>query len=308
MKRAISTSLALAVCLATAALAQVQLVPRNPEGTATFVTTYSLDQTLNILGMDTKTQAEIESKNTYTTGKPAADGTVRIQERTDAMTATFSLPGGLTAMYDSAKPETAKNDSPVLQGILDSIHVTIGKAFTRVIDKDNRLVALEGTEKILEQATPAAQAELRSQYSVEYQKRAWEQDVKRLPDGPVKVGDKWKRTEVMPVGGGQLLTYTVFYDYQGTVGKDGKSYDKLGVFHDSVVYSVEEGSPLPFKVAASNLKPETTTGTVLFDRERGEIVENSQSSTITGDIMLDAGGMMIPAQLKLSISMSSKKK
>ncbi len=308
MKRAISTSLALAVCLATAALAQVPLVPRNPEGTATFLTTYSLDQTLNILGMDMRTQAEISSTNTFTTGKPAADGTVRIQERTDSVMASFSLPGGLVAMYDSAKPETVKSDNPTLQGVLESFHLTVGKSVTRVIDGANRLVALEGTEQLLEKASPEAQAALRREYSLEMRKRTWEQNRKRLPDGPVKVGDKWKRSEVLSIGGGQLLTYTAHYDYQGTVEKNGKTYDKLGIIHDSVVYSIEEGSPLPFKVAASDLKPEATSGTLLFDRERGEIVENTQSSTVAGDIMLDAGGMMVPAQLKLSVRMSSKKK
>lgn len=308
MKRFAVATLSLTLGLASAVFAQVSLRAQNPEGTANYIYSTSVDQTLNIAGMDFPTKADLSITLSMTNSKPDAEGKVKIEQRQDAVVASFNLPMNLSLNYDSSKPETAKTDNPTLQQIIDGLTAMQGKAFTRVVDKDNRLVALEGVDVILEKATPAARDEVKRELDLAEQQRAWTQDVKRLPDGPVKPGDRWKRTEVVTIGGGQTLTFDIYYDYQGTVEKNGKTYDKLGIFHETVKYEIAADSSLPIRVANQELKLESTTGTVLFDRARGEVVDSTQTVKIVGPLGLSFNDMALPGKLDLTMTMAYKKK
>lgn len=308
MKRFAVATLSLAIGLASAVFAQVGLRAQNLEGTATYVTSVTTDQVLNIAGMDFATKAEVNVTTTSTTSKPDAEGKIRIQEKQDALVATLNLPQNLNVAYDSSKPETAKSDNPMLQQIIDGMSSMVGKTYTRVIDKENRLVALEGVDAVLEKTPATVREEVKKELDLAEQQRAWSQEVKRLPDGAVKQGDRWKRTEISNIGAGQTLTYDIFYDYQGPVEKNGKTYDKIGIFHENVKYAIAADSSLPIRVANQELKIESTTGALLFDRERGAVIDSTQTVKIVGPLGLSFNDMPLPGKLDLTMTTTSKKK
>ena len=51
----------------------------------------------------------------------------------------------------------------------------------------------------------------------------------------------------------------------------------------------------------SDLKVESSEGTILFDREQGCVVESRDKTQIKGSMTFSAGGMELPGQLELSI-------
>src|SRR5688572_18215235 len=172
MKRPVTVSVLLSLFLALAAFAQeVKLELKRAEGPVRAVSTFKTQQTLTIAGMPFESTADVVVTTLSATGKPAADGTVRVDEKTEAMTMKLSLPGGLALNFDSSKPDEAKSDVPQLQSIIDGVKASVGAPYTYVIGKDNRVTKIEGTEAILGKLSPAAAEQAKEQFDPEVLKQ-----------------------------------------------------------------------------------------------------------------------------------------
>jgi hypothetical protein len=257
-------------------------------------------QVLTIAGMDVESSADVATSTTSVTGKPDADGTIRIRETIDAITAHLSLPGDMKVDFDSDKPD-AKNDNPDLQSLIDLWRALKGASYTVVLDKDHKLTGIEGAEQLLAKAPAGLAAAIKSRVSQENLKRDVDRARKVLPDKPVNKGDRWQRTEVMDIGAGQKLTFQAYYQYAGTVEKDGKTFDKIDSFVGEVTYSLDPDSPLPLKLVKSDLKVDSSTGAVLFDREKGQVVNTTSTTRITGPITFSVNGQELPGKVDLTL-------
>jgi hypothetical protein len=189
----------------------------------------------------------------------------------------------------------------MLQPLLDFYKARVGKSYTLVFGKDDRVKAVEGTEKIAESAPGNVGETIRRELNPDKLKKATNEALDVLPGKSVMKGDRWQRVQNMDVGGGQILTFTNYYEYMGTVEKEGKTLDKIGIFASEVKYSVEPDGMLPAQVVNSDLKIDSSTGALLFDRERGMFVENTHLVRITGPLTLSVNGMELPAKLDLTI-------
>ena len=94
--------------------------------------------------------------------------------------------------------------------------------------------------------------------------------------------------------------FQIQYTYDGTVDTNGVKLDKITRQPLKVKLTLADDAPLPFKLKESKLKPEQS-GTLLFDRDRGRVVERKESMRITGDITFIANGNDLPARLQLTI-------
>jgi hypothetical protein len=307
MKHAAVASATLALCLASAALAQVKLEFKHPEGKTTTVTTSKSHQVLTIAGMDVETDAESVTTSSATVEKPLPDGSVKIHEKVEAMTMTLNLPGAMKVTYDSKMPD-AKSDVPAIQAILDGLRAMDGKTYTLVVGKDHRVTRVEGVQQIIETAPAAAVDELKRSLDPEKLKRQTHQAYAVLPDKPVNKGDKWIRTEVSDIGGGQTLTFQKYYEYQGTVEKGGKTLEKIGFYIDSVSYALDPNGAIPVKVVNSDLKVGFSSGTLLFDRDAGQIVETTSTIRMSGPMTFSVNGVELPGKVDLTIESNSVKK
>jgi len=290
--------------VASAAHAQVTLTWKPQEAPVVTRTTVKVDQTLNLAGMDLPTSANARMAVRTAAGKPAADGTVRVTQKTEAFALDLSLPGGLMASFDSAKTDN-KTDVPQLQPLMEVYKALSGASYTYVLGKDGKVNAVEGVEKILQAAPPEAAEPLKSELNPDRLKREFAQEIAKLPDAPVKQGDRWQRTELMNLGAGQTLTFTYFYEYAGTVEKGGKTYDKVNIFHSDVAYAIEPNPALPAKVVNHDLKISESSGSYLFDRAAGRIFEITDRVRIAGPLTLDIMGMALPGKVDFVIDSTS---
>jgi hypothetical protein len=295
--------LALIGGLAAPGHAQVKLERKFQENEkAAIETTTTLQQTLSINGMDIDTQSEQTVTVQSETGKRQGDGTLPLMMTIQSMKANINLPGGISANFDSEAP-AAKEENPTLAMVTDIFKAMVGSTYTINLDKDGKAVSVAGVEKSLDKArnlNPQAAEALEGQLNTEAIKSRFNEELAKFPAKPVNKGETWTGTDHNNLGGGQSLTYERTYEYLGTVEKDGKTLDKIGVKATSVKYAMDSPNS-PVKVSKSDLKVESSEGTILFDREAGYTVSEHIRTQITGTMTLDANGQEIPANLDLTI-------
>jgi hypothetical protein len=305
MKRYRSLVLLPALLLAGAALAQetkleFKLVP----GTFRTHSTSHVDQVLTIMGQAVPTKSDSTSVTRVTIGPRAADGTVRLEQKTESIAAKIQLPNG-TLTFDSAKPEATKADNEMLNALADILKASASASYTVVLGKDNRAVSVDGVDKVLAEAPESVRPGLKDELSIDAIKHATNQAYSLFPDKPVKKGDRWMRETVTRIGGGQTLTFENFYEYQGTVEKGGKTFDKISVFTNSVKYAISAPAGSMVDVKDSDLKIDSSSGTLLYDRELGRVVESTSTVHIVGAMTLSVNNMDLGTKIDLTMEQSS---
>ncbi|MGV3724257.1 MAG: hypothetical protein ACO1SX_25460 [Actinomycetota bacterium] len=285
--------------LATAAGAQVSLQLKPQEGKAVYTSTMKAVQTLTIAGMDVPTEANVTTYTTLTGGKPAADGTQRVEEKTDRYVVKLAIPGGGLNL-DTDKPEAAKVDQAALQPLADGLKALKGSAYT-VVFRGPKVSGVEGLDTVVGKL-PAGAAET-LELTPTVITRDWQQRLDSLPGKDVKKGDTWTRSEVVSLGGGQQMTFDTQYEYQGTVEKDGRTLDKVGILFTGVKYAIDPNAPSPLKVVSSDLKVESSFGQYLLDREKGLVVERSTTTRVAGPMSFEVNGMQLGGKVDLTLEL-----
>jgi hypothetical protein len=238
-----------------------------------------------------------------TAGKRRTDSSTPVERKTESFRAQISLPGGNNLTYNSNDPN-AKIDNQALAFLGDLFKLASEVVYTVVLDDQHKVKAIEGTEKLQEKADklePMARDLIRSQFESDKLKRAFEQELRILPDVLARPGEPWERTEILEIGGGQTLTFHKKYEYVGTEKIGNKSLDKINSKVLEVTYKQDPDANTPLKAVKSNLKIDSSDGTILFDREEGQSVSNRGKIRIKGDMTFSANGMEIPGSLDLKI-------
>lgn len=292
-------SACLVLGLSTAAFGQVKLERKYHEGSShSAESTSHIEQKLTIAGMETDTSADTRTTVKATVGKRDVAGMLKIQEKIDSLQIN-TVVMGQNYSFDSASPDT-KGSSPL--EILRDVHKALAKrTTTTVLDKQNRVYAIENDQDVLSGLPPEIQELAKDQLDPENLKKAANQELDSLPTEPVSKGDSWQRTESANFGAGQIMTFQNKYTYEGTVEKGGKTLDKITSKTLSVDFSVGPPLSLKLQLKGSDLKATESEGVILFDREVGQVVETSSSIRIEGDITFAINNMDLPSKLDLKM-------
>lgn len=279
--------------------AQVTLELKFPEGTKSSTQTESVvNQTLTLAGNDILTKANTFTTSTSTIGTRAADGTLAIVEKVESLQSELDL-NGTKLQFDSANPDK-KADLPQLEPLLDLYRTLVKLPMTRTLEaKTNKLKSLTLPDGEFEKLGEVA----KDRFNPEKLKKATEQALSFLPDGPVKVGDKWERATEADLGGGQLMSFRSKYEYLGTVEQDGATLDKIEGKAFEVSFAIV-GNPM-LQVTKSDLKIKESAYSYLFDRERGHLVSKNAKVRIDGPITLVIGGMTLDGKVDLTMEEKS---
>ncbi len=296
----------LSLVFSQAARAQdpVKLEYKFPEGKKlTYKTTTKMDQTLTINGMEIPTNVEQTSVTSQTVGKRRGDSTLPIDQKGESFRIELSSAGGINITYDTSDPNAKiENDQVAFLG--DVFKMAGEIAYTVVLDGQNKVKAVEGTEKLQDKVTKLdekAQALVRHSLDSEKLKKDFEQSHRNLPDVLARPGESWERTETVNVGGGQTMTFRKKYEYAGTEKKGDKTLDKITSKSIEVKYSMDPNAESPLKVTKSDLKVESSDGTILFDREAGCIVEAKGKTHVKGPMTFSIQGQELPGEIDLTM-------
>ncbi len=299
----------LALAWPQAAWAQVKLEYKYPEGKKfIYKSTNKTKQDLTINGMRIETESTENIMSSLSIGKKRSDGSLPVDVKIDSLRTELSLPGGVNITYDSKEPD-AKIDDPNLEFLIEVFKLAGETAYTVVLDDKFTVKAIEGTEKLLEKAdklSEMARDSIRAQFESDKLKHKFEQDHKNLPDVLARAGDSWERTERLDIGNGQTLTVEKKYQYVGVEKKDGRSYDKISTQAVKVDYKQDPQAKTPLKVTKSDLKVESSTGTILLDREYGQVFTAKGKTRFKGSMTFSAGGMEIPGEIDLTFDTNTQ--
>ncbi len=295
----------LALCWARTAQAQVKLEYKFTEGKALkYKTTSKTSQVLTLEQQEFEQQSNQTVIVSSKVGEKRDDASIPVEQKVESLHVELSLPGGINVNYDTSDPN-AKIDNPQLAFLEEVYKLTPEISYTLVLDNRNKVRAIEGPEKILEKAdklSPQAKASIRSQLESDNLKRAFEQQMRHLPDVLTRPGESWERTEVVPLGQGQTLTLQKKYEYLGTEKVGSKTLDKISVKTTKAELKQDPAAQAPLKLVKGDVKVESSGGTILFDREEGHVASSKGSIRIKGENMtFSAQGMELPGAVDLTI-------
>jgi hypothetical protein len=281
------------------ASAQVTLQQKYPEGSK-FVThsEQKSKQTLTLAGMDLDTKSTTFVVGTTTISNRAADGSLTIEEKVDSMQTEVSFPGGLTLSFDSSNPDK-KAPIPDLEPLLEGLRAASRLPMTLELDAKNKIRRVKLPDGEFEKLPEAA----KDRFNPETLQKASEQSTAFLPDTPVNVGDSWERSNDANMGEGQVLTFRTKFEYAGTITQDDMTLDKITGKVFEVSYAVN-GNPM-LQVKNSDLKVLESTGTYLFDRERGVMLSRSTKVQIAGPLTLVFNNAELKGKVDLTMEDSA---
>jgi hypothetical protein len=298
MKRIQVLGLLLVLGMAGTASAQVEMRWKFDGGAPwETATKQRTAQTLTIAGNDIVTSQEQQINTTTTPGKRQPDGALVVKTQFNSLKSKLQLPMGVALEFDSAKavePEGTQFDF-----VLDIFKALSKMQVTATYDKENQVTKVVVDPKPFEDLDENAQAMIKEQTDPEYLKTTMNKELSVVPSKPVRVGDTWEVENTARLSGGQSLTFTHRYTYEGTVEREGKKVEKVTSEATKVSYSQQDGSPL--KVTGSDLKVKSDGDYYLFDRELGQIVEKKGKSHITGSMTFEVGGMTLDGKLDLTL-------
>ncbi len=299
----------LALFWAQSASAQVKLQYKFPEGqTLKYKTTSKTSQVLTLGGMAIETESTQTVTASSTVGKKRDDSSTPVEQKVESLKVEMSLPGGLNLNFDSSDPN-AKIDNPALAFLGEVFKLAGETTYTVVLDNQNKVKAIEGSEKLLEKAeklSPEALSIVSGRFASEKLKTDFEQELRRVPDILARPGESWERTEVVELSGGQSLTFHKKFEYVGTEKLGDKMLDKITNKTTKVELKQDPAVETPLKLVKSEVKVESSDGTILFDREQGHIVSTQGKIRIKGDDMTFlVNGMEVPGKLDLTMESSS---
>jgi Family of unknown function (DUF6263) len=292
-----------------AARAQVKLEYKFPEGQKlTYKTTTKTHQSLTIQGTELETDSDESVVESQSIGKRRGDSRLPIDYKVESLHVELMLPMGIGVAYDSTDPDV-RIDNEQLMFLKDVFGLRSQLAYTVVLDKQNKVKEIQGTEKLLEKADkldPKVRAALHNCAQADSLKRQFEQAHRNLPDGLAKSGEPWERTETMEVEGGQTFTFRQKLEYSATEKKAGKSLDVITSRTVDVKYGMLPTSPSPLKVTKSDLKIASSRGRILFDREEGRVVEADHRTRIRGRMTFTAEGQDLTGDVDLTIESNTR--
>ena len=288
--------------------AQVKLEYKFPEGAKlTYKTKTKTCQVLTLMGNEIESEEDATTVTSRTVGKRRGDSSLPIEEKVESLRLALSYPGGINVHYDSSDPNV-KIDNPELAFLGDVFKLASQTAYTVVLDDKNKVKAIEGTERLLEKTEKIdekAQEIIKGQLESQKLKTRFEQALQILPDILARPGEPWERTELLEAGG-QTFTFRKKYEYAGTEKKGDKTLDKITSKIIEVAYKQDPDTKSPLKVKKSNLKIESSAGTILFDREAGRAVSTKGKTHIKGDMTFAVNDMELAGALDLKIDVDSE--
>ena len=133
----------------------------------------------------------------------------------------------------------------------------------------------------------------------------FEQMIHQFPDVPTRIGETWECTEALEING-KTFTVRRKYEYRGTEKKTDEVLEKITSKVLEVKYDQDLKGNLPVKVVKSDLKVESSDGTILFNREAGHLVTAGDRIRIKGNMAFSGGGVEQSSSFELTFDSNTQ--
>ena len=281
----------LGMAASPAARAQVKLEYKFPEGkTLTYKSTVKTQPGADAQrGWRSRPRPRRRSSSSQAIGKRRGDSTLPVEEKIESLHATCRLRAASRLTYDSKDPD-AKIDNEQFKFLGRRLKLAGEIAYTVVLDGQNKVKAIEGTEKLLEKADKLDPHGPRTRSAASSRptssRSSSSRSIGNLPDGPgparrVLGADRDPRARRRPGRSASARSTSTPAPRRRGTRRSTRSRSKV------LEVEARRRTPTtesPLKVTKSDLKVESSEGTILFDREAGCVVEARGKFHIKGSM------------------------
>ena len=171
-----------------------------------------------------------------------------------------------------------------------------GAALTATFDKNYEITKFEGYDKFLDKLSDGDDM-MRKVFAAVMPETAvrllFSQVFVASPKDKLEVGDKWSRTDKVPLAGlGNLTNKTQF-----TLDSAKGGVATVKTTADVTFKAGEGGDVLPFKITKADLKSDEVKGTILFDTKAGRLKSSSTTMKLKGAMTIEAMNQEIEAEI-----------
>jgi hypothetical protein len=207
------------------------------------------------------------------------------------------LPGFQVIEFDSTKPPAAEPADSFIKGVSELFSSLVGNKMVATFI-GRKVIVVDGVSEKMPVTADEMKVELQQRFDP-------------TPDHAVKPGDTWERTVELHIGGGQTLTFQRRYEYIGTtrstaIGQGGKDLDELKATDLSALYTIRPNAQLPLTVKKSDLKVESSSHLLLFDRDLGRVVKSEGKVHLTGEVLFNAGAEEVGGPFEVQVESASE--
>ncbi len=292
------------VFAAASAEAQVSLRYNPPVRQGTVIRTEAEienSQTLTLAGMPLETEATNFATAVTTIDQSTATGGYTAVGGYEVLQSDLSLPGGLKVSFNSNNPgEDPANPQAAM--IVDMLRAMAPAKWKLELGSDHQVLQAEYVGGRITGVNDIFKHDLDPQRL----KERGNNEVARYATEPVEPGGTWARTENLDLGSGQSFELEREYTYVGPEERNGRPLEKVTVKVHSADLHVADNPAVPAKVTQSDLKIESSEGTLWYDPKLKMYVDTDQSFHVKGTITLSINGMDLPGELDLTMKSKSR--
>ncbi|MFO0809587.1 MAG: DUF6263 family protein [Gemmataceae bacterium] len=253
--------------------------------------TTKTNQEMKVMGMEVKQTQEQTFDFSWTFKEEDKDKNSVIVQKIEGVKLKIDIAGNPIS-YDSSNQANANN------ALADFFKALIGTEFKLTLDKNMKVIKVEGREEFLKKlATANQQMEplLKKILSEEAVKQMADPTFGMVPAEAVAKGGTWKREGKLNLGPIGSYKNNVTYTLEGT----DKDIAKIKV-DTSLTYDppTEGGEGLPFKIKEAKLTSKNPKGSVTFDVKKGRLESSNQELELEGTLDIEIGGIATKVELK----------
>jgi hypothetical protein len=266
--------------------------------------TTKTDQKFTVQGNIVSQSQEQTFWFSWTPEKKENNDTFVIKQKVEGVKMSIDI-GNQKIQYDSTGKASTDNNP-----LNEFFKALIGSEFTITLDKNYKVLKIEGYEKFVKELTkanPTMKPLLETILNEDALKGMIEPTFALLPGKEESEGEKWslpKRNLDMGPIGTYTNEYTMTY-----VGKDAnnKALDKID-YTTTLKYEApkedKQGGSLPFKIKSADLNSKDAKGVLLYNSDKGWIESSEMTMTLDGNLNIEIGGQT--TQVTINQTQTSK--
>lgn len=248
-------------------------------------------QTMKVMGMEVNQVQEQTFYFSWELKDEDKDKNITLVQRIDGVKLSIEIAGN-PIKFDSANPGSVNTS------LAEFFKQLVGTEFKLTLDKDMKVIKVEGREEFLRklgQANQTMEPMLKRVLNEESLKQMADPMFGVLPGRPVSVGETWSRDSRLNLG--PIGSYKNNFKY--TLDKVVKDIAEISVV-SKLTYEppTESGEGLPFRIKSAKLEGKDSTGKIYFDLKAGRLDKQEITVKLEGELVIEIAGQETKVELK----------
>jgi hypothetical protein len=248
-------------------------------------------QVMKVMGMEVNQTQEQTFYFSWEMKDEDKDKNMTLVQKIEGVKLSIEIAGS-PIKYDSSNPGSVNTS------LGEFFKQLVGTEFKLTLDKDMKVVKVEGRDEFLRklgQANQTMEPMLKKVLNEEALKQMADPMVGLLPGKPVGKGDSWTRDSKLNLG--PIGSYKNNFKY--TLEKIEKDIADIKVV-SKLTYEppTESGEGLPFRIKSAKLDSTDSGGTIAFDVKKGRLEKQELVVKLNGELVIEIAGQETKVELK----------